>query len=93
MFIPVAHAIDAAAFGRAIDPIISNIVNPLIALAFFVALIVFVYGIFQMIWSDGDDARQKGKLSILSGLIGMFIMTSAWGIIYVIANTVKELGK
>lgn len=93
MFIAVAHAFDAAAFGRAIDPIISTIVNPLILLAFFVALIVFVYGIFQMVWSEGDDARQNGKLSIVSGLIGMFIMTSAWGIIYIISNTVKDIGR
>ncbi len=92
-FASVAYAaVDSAAFGKAIDPIIKNIVNPLVGLMFAVAVVVFAYGIFQVIWNNEDgDARTRGKVSMWSGLLGMFIMVSAWGIIYLIANTVKTL--
>ena len=91
--ISIAHAqIDATAFGRAIDPIISNIVQPIVGLMFAVALIVFVYGIFQTVWG-GEEGREAGKKSMWGGLIGLVIMTSAWGIIYLIGNTVTQLGK
>ena len=91
--IPIAHAkVDASAFGRAIDPILSNIVSPLVGLAFAVAIVVFAYGVFQVVWG-GEEAHEKGKNSMLYGVIGMFIMMSAWGIIYLIGNTVGEFAK
>ena len=80
------------AFGRVINPIIENIVNPIVWLMFAVATIVFAYGIFEMIWKGGDpDARSQGSKHMIGGVIGMFIMLSAWGIINLIANTVTGL--
>ncbi len=89
--VPTAFAkVDAAAFGRVLDPVINAIVTPLVQLAFAVAVVVFAYGVFQVVWG-GDEAREKGKKSMLYGVIGMFIMMSAWGLIYLVANTVKSL--
>ena len=83
-------AVDATLFGKTIDPVINNIVDPVIALMFAVGLIVFVYGVLQVVWgSEEGDARTRAKMSMLGGIIGMFIMLSAWGIIYLISNTVK----
>lgn len=87
--VPQAFAkVDGAAFGKVIDPVISNVVNPLVALIFAVAILVFVYGVFQVVWG-GEEAREKGKKSMIGGVVGMFIMLSAWGIIYLVSNTVK----
>lgn len=85
-------AVDMSAFGRVVDPIIANIVDPIVWLLFAIALVVFAYGVFQMIWSDSEDSRKKGKLSIIGGLIGMFIMFSAWGIIHLVSDTVMRVG-
>jgi len=64
------------------------ILNPLIGLAFSVATIVFLYGIFQFIMSEtADNARETAKKKILYGLIGMFIMSSAYGLIHIILGT------
>ena len=85
-------AVDAVAFGNAVSPIMRTIINPLIDLMFAVAVVVFVWGIIQMIINDTDaEAHRKGRWSMLSGLIGIFIMASAWGIINVVANTVNGL--
>jgi hypothetical protein len=84
----------ADAFGRAIEPILTHIVNPIVMLLFALAVVVFVYGIIEMLARGDDaDARATGKRHMLGGVLGMFIMVSAWGIINVIANTVGQIGK
>ncbi len=65
------------------------ILNPLLTLMFLVALAVFFWGIVQFI-SNSDASgtvREDGKRNILYGIIGMFIMVSAFGIIRVILLT------
>jgi hypothetical protein len=64
------------------------ILNPIIRLAFVIALLVFFWGIFEFIRSEtADKGREQGKKKILYGLLGMFIMFSAYGIIRLILNT------
>jgi hypothetical protein len=64
------------------------ILNPLIILLFAIAFLVFIFGIFQFINSEAvDDSRNEGKKKIVYGLIGMFIMFSAFGIVRFILNT------
>lgn len=91
--IPVAYAkVDMTAFGNIINPVISYAVYPVVALMFAVATVVFVFGVLQLVLHGGDEeARERGKSNILYGVIGMFIMVSAWGIVYVISNTVRGL--
>lgn len=88
----VQAEVDPSKIGKLFDPIISNIVYPLIGLMFAVAVVVFAYGVLQLVFK-GDDtaARDQAKASILYGVLGMFIMVSAWGIIYFISNTVKAI--
>jgi uncharacterized protein YqgC (DUF456 family) len=83
-------AVDATTFGKVIDPVISNIIDPIVMFLFAVALVVFTYGVLKYVWgsSEGDD-RTHAKNSMLGGIIGMFIMLSAWGIVYLISNTIK----
>jgi len=87
---PVAEAqVNPTTFGNAINPIINNIVYPAVELMFAVAALVFVYGIVEMIvHGDDADARTKGRYSMVGGVVGMAIMISAWGIIYLVAQTV-----
>ncbi len=91
--IPKALAASTAeAFGNAISPIMKNIVNPIIEVLFAFAFIVFVYGVLHLVFGDPDsDARTKGKNSAIYGVIGMFIMVAAWGIINLISATIKSI--
>jgi len=64
------------------------ILNPIIALAFAVALLVFFWGIFQFIKSETADAKRgEGKKKIVWGLVGMFVMISAYGLIRLVLGT------
>jgi len=71
-----------------INKVISDILNPFIVLLFGVAIVIFVWGIIQyVIGSKGDtEALHKARGVILWGIIGMFIMVSAWGIIYMLCD-------
>lgn len=86
MFIEVA----LAATGNNIT-IISNlnkyIVNPLIELMIAAAVVVFLYGVWEMI---GQDVEKKtdGKTHMIWGIIGLFIMVSAIGILNVVCDTI-----
>ncbi len=90
--IPIVHAADSEAFGAAIDPVIQNVINPIIGVLFGVAVLVFVFGAFQLIRGDSDsETRSNGKKAMIGGIIGLFIMVSAWGFIRLISNTVGSL--
>lgn len=64
------------------------VLNPLILLVFAIAFLLFFVGIIELIrdsqaGKDADEAKRK----VLYGLIGMFVMFSAYGIIHLIINT------
>lgn len=65
------------------------IINPLIVLGFAVAMVVFLWGVFEFIQAAGDPkAREKGRNHILWSLVGIAIMFSVFGIIRIVSNTV-----
>jgi hypothetical protein len=91
ILIPYAFAADnASTLGTVLNPIISNIVYPILELFFAVAIVIFIWGVLQIILhGEDEEARKKGKYTMLYGVLGLFIMVSAWGIVYLIANTIK----
>lgn len=88
-FVEIAYAAtDPDALARVLNPIISNIINPLLELVFALAIVIFAYGVFQVVWGD-EESHDRGKKSMWYGVIGMFIMISAWGIVNLVASTVQ----
>jgi hypothetical protein len=64
------------------------ILNPFIVLLFSVALLVFLWGVFEYIRDAGNEKTKFGfKEKIMWGLIGMLIMVSVYGIIRLILTT------
>lgn len=81
----------AAAFDvdKFIGKIQTNILNPLIALFFALALVYFLYGVWESIRkSDSSEGRETGGRHMLWGIIGMAIMVSAFGLVNLICNTI-----
>ena len=93
--INIAHAATpdpTPAFAAIANPIMTYIVGPIVMLMFAVAIIVFVWGVVEMLMKgDDSSARDKGRNHMLAGIIGIFIMVSAWGIIQFISDTLVEL--
>ena len=72
-----------------LEKAVAAIVNPIIQVIFAVALVMFVYGIFEFVrGADSPEVRKKGQQHIMYGLIGLVIMVSVFTIINILINTV-----
>jgi len=72
-----------------IGKISTEILNPIIAILFSLALAYFVYGVALYIWNpDNEEARVKGRLGMLWGVVGMFIMVSVFGIMSFLISSI-----
>ncbi|MFA6459554.1 MAG: hypothetical protein WCV79_04165 [Candidatus Paceibacterota bacterium] len=92
--IPMAHAaVDTAAFAKVMDPIVREIIYPIVYVIFALGVFVFGYGVIEMIIKGSAEARETGRRHILFGAIGMFIMISAWGIVHFVSDTLFDIRK
>lgn len=74
-----------------LNKILENIVNPVISLLIGLAVIYFLWGVFEFIRNaDSSEERKKGGLNMLWGAIGLFIMVTAYGIINLILGTMGK---
>lgn len=72
----------------------SEILYPLIALAFGIALIYFLWNGWMYIRStDSATDRPKYGKGMLYGILGLAIMTSAYAIVLMIQSTVNSIGQ
>ncbi len=72
---------------------ITAIINPALALLFTAGLLVFVFGLVEFLigmnsGATGSTQKNTGKQHMLWGIIGVFIMSSAWAIITLIASMI-----
>ena len=68
----------------------SVIINPILALMFAAALVVFIWGVVEFMAGQngiGEGEANKGKQHMLWGLVGMFIMVAAYSILQIINNS------
>jgi len=74
-----------------VNRVTTVIVNPLLILLFAAALLYFVWGVVRFLWAlnTGGKDTKAGKQHMLWGLIGMFIMAAAAGILNLIEGTVN----
>ena len=69
-----------------IEKITQEILNPVIYLLFAAATIMFVVGIIKYILSASPQQVDQGKKTMLYGIIGLFVMASAYGIVKILCN-------
>lgn len=74
-----------------IGNILTNIVNPIITLMVAVAVVIFLWGVFQFIKNaESPEDRKTGGMHMLFGAIGLFVMSAAYGIMNLIIGTIGE---
>lgn len=74
-------------FSSFVDVLI-NILNSVGYLIIGLATVVFMYGLVTYIYySDNESKRKESTQYITYGIIGLFVMVSVWGLVYIITNT------
>ncbi len=73
-------------------PLVGSYINQIYYLLLAVAMITLVVGVFKFVANAGNEqGRKAGRQVILWGVIGIFVITSIWGIVNILQNTL-ELG-
>lgn len=83
-FIPTAYA---ATVESIIRYTIDEAVQPFIWLLMFVASVVFIWGVIEFISNaDNGNKRSEGIKHMIWGVIGLFVMSAAAGILWVLVR-------
>lgn len=66
--------------------ILTNIISTLIVLIFALTFLVFMWGLIKSwIFGGGDVEKvEEGKKVVITGIIALVIMSSIWGILYML---------
>lgn len=76
-----------------INNIIAYIVNPVVYLLVGLAVIYFLYGVFNFVRNAEDPAKRvEGANHILWGVVGIAIMFSVFVFMHIIKNTIGSSG-
>ncbi len=66
-----------------------QIIAPIILLLFVLSLAMFFWGIVDYIRGSGnEEVRKTGREHMMWGIIGIFIMVSAWAIIKILLTSI-----
>ncbi|MBL1434331.1 hypothetical protein COB87_002060 [Candidatus Wolfebacteria bacterium] len=79
--------------GSGVEDLASDIITfineTLIPLVFALALIVFIWGLFQsfIIGGTNEEKRAEGKQLMMWGIIAFAVMVSVWGLVNILTGT------
>ena len=91
IFFPkVAYASGVDTFVLKVDALI---VNPLIKLLFALAIVYFLWGVFEFMSNqDNEEKKTSGKKHMLWGIIGITIMVGVWTLLNIVLDTFNITG-
>jgi len=70
----------------------AQILRPIVLLLFALATVLFLWGVVEfLINRDNEEERDRGKRHMIWGIVGLIIMFSATGIIWVLINFVRNI--
>jgi len=69
----------------------TNIGDLIIKLAISLAVLWIIISVvrYLILGADDEEARKKGGQSILYGVIGLFVILSIWGLVFLLANSFR----
>jgi uncharacterized membrane protein YidH (DUF202 family) len=66
----------------------SMIIDPLIKLLFALAIVYFLYGVYEFLANqENEEKKITGKSHMIWGIIGITIMMGVWTILGILLNT------
>jgi len=80
---------DAAELGtiQKVICIAGNILDTLIPILVVLGVVYFVWGVVQYVISSEEEAKQKGKMRMIYGIIGLVVIVAMWGLVGIVKKT------
>lgn len=70
---------------------LSGVFNMISVLIVALGVVSFLYGLLMYMVNSGDVAkREESRKYIVYGVIGLFVMTSMWGLVYLLTSFIGE---
>jgi hypothetical protein len=69
--------------------LLNGILKPIVPVLIGLAVVVFIYGIITVMFSEGGEKKESGKQYMMWGILGIFVMVSVWGLVYLLGNTLE----
>ncbi len=86
-FLPVTVFAEDTTFRTFVLSVVRPIVNGLLGVLYALALLMFLWGVARFILNAGDEMeREKGKKFIVWGLIALFVLTTFYAFVYILAG-------
>jgi hypothetical protein len=75
-----------------LDKINKMFINPFIKLMLGVSLLVFFWGVFQMMVKNANNAKGKeeGRQHMIWGIVGLTIILGVFGILNIVSKTLSS---
>jgi hypothetical protein len=86
-------SIDASTGISGLVSAMTSLINAFVPIAIVIAVIIVIWGAFQIIVGGSDEeARKSGRSKILWGLIGIFLLLSAWALVSIVIGSLDVTG-
>jgi hypothetical protein len=93
MFNLIFKIANAATVEEIIQKTINQVVSPFITFLIVLATVIFIWGVIEFIaGADSQEKRITGKKHMIWGILGLFIMLSAAGLMWIIVNFWLSVG-
>jgi len=67
---------------------ILNILNIVLVLVLALAFLFFVFGVIKYMTGKEAEDKAKARTQMIYGIIGLFVIFSAWGLVRILQNTI-----
>jgi uncharacterized membrane protein len=61
--------------------------NTLIPILITLGVVYFIWGVIKYVTAKDPDAQKEARSVMISGIIGLFVIVSIWGLVNLISNT------
>ncbi len=68
-------------FAQLVNSIVKLVDTAVMPLLYALAFILFLIGMVRFFFMGGEEARQKGRVFMLWGIIGFVVLFGVWGIV------------
>lgn len=65
----------------------TSILNYVIPVLIALGMVYFIWGVIQYVVGGGEEAKTKGRNTMIFGIIGLAVIVAMWGLVYLIVNT------
>jgi uncharacterized membrane protein len=72
---------------RSLVAMFIDMIKTLVPLIVGLTLLYFIWGIFQLVRSNSEDARKEAIGVITYGIVSLFVMISVWGLVSILTST------